>query len=102
MSTPSKRQATMDALNSAMGDMTLTGGAVRASPDLHMFVIRHGMKCRYKYKRMDSTTDADYEQWRKRNPITTTIKPSSSLHISRCNKNLENEIIDSTTLVSTL
>lgn len=41
VSTPSKRQATMAALNSAMGNMNLTGGAVRASPDLHMFAVLH-------------------------------------------------------------
>ena len=41
VSTPSKRQATMAALNSAMGNMTLSGGAVRASPDLHMFAVLH-------------------------------------------------------------
>lgn len=59
---PEKRVATMDAVNEELSKMTLKEGENEAARP-PMFELKRVVTNRYRYKRIETTTNADFEDW---------------------------------------
>ena len=76
---PEKRVATMDAVNSELRRMTLKEG-VNETTRPPRFELKMAVMNRYRYKRIETTTNADFEDWCREKLENTT--PEKDMHSS--------------------
>ena len=72
---PEKRVATMDAVNEELSKMTLKEGENEAARP-PMYELKRVVTNRYRYKRIETTTNADIENWCKEKFESTAAERS--------------------------